>query len=142
MIDIILGRDALVAAWAKARHGMEFFPPSLAVGLAENGTLVGAIVFNNYTRSSIELSVAGETRAFTPRVVRWCFGYVFGQLGCARATLRTAKRKRRVRDLILRLGFRPEGKLRRYYGTDDAMMYGLLKDEAGRWLRPAHRKEQ
>lgn len=135
MIEIVVGQNALVIAWAKARHGLEFFPPCVAVGLAEGGALIGAIIFNNYTRSSIELSVAGETRAFTPRVVRWCFRYVFGQLGCVRATLRTAKRNRPVRDLILRLGFRPEGKLRRYYGTDDAMIYGLLREEAGRWWK-------
>jgi RimJ/RimL family protein N-acetyltransferase len=132
---ILLGHDPLVLAWIKARHGMEMFPPCVAVGISEGSDLIGAIVFNNFTGRNIEASVAGETRAFSPRVIRWCFQYAFGQLGCSRATLRTRKRATEVRHLIERMGFKPEGKMRRYYGDDDAMVYGLLREEAGRWFK-------
>jgi RimJ/RimL family protein N-acetyltransferase len=133
--EIVLGHDAVVLAWLKARHGMELFPPCVAVGISEGTELIGAVVFNNYTRTNIEASVAGETRAFTPKVIHFCFQYAFGQLGCSRATLRTRKRATEVRQLIERMGFRPEGKMRRYYGDDDAMIYGLLRQDAGRWFK-------
>lgn len=134
-MTIIYGRDKYILAWAREVYGFEFHPPCVTIGIAKDGELIGAVVFNNYTGPDIEASVMGEPRAFTPTVIRTCFRYAFQTSGCVRATLRTRKKNRKARELIERMGFRQEGCLKRYYGNDDAVIYGLLKEQAARWMR-------
>ena len=61
---------------------------------------------------------------------------VYGFLGCRRMGIVVRKTNKRMQRMAIRLGFTFEGKLRRYYGTEDGIVYSLLSDEAvalGHW---------
>jgi len=79
---------------------------------------------------------------------RWCtrktlyglLGYPFIQLKVRRITICTEKRNKKLRKLVAGvgskkgLGFKLEGNLRRGYPTDDCLIYGMLKEEAIKWI--------
>jgi RimJ/RimL family protein N-acetyltransferase len=61
------------------------------------------------------------------------FGYPFNQVGCRRLTATTEAKNQPVRAFLCHLGFREEGVIRQGFPTDDAVVYGMLRDEC-RWL--------
>ena len=128
-MDLVFGEDEMVARWAGERFGTVFSPPLRALGVKEAGEIRGALVFNDFNGANIECSVVGDTACWTAPVVSAAFRYAFDQCQCVRLTLRTRRRNKLVRKLIPRLGFRFEGVARRYYGDDDALVFGMLKEE-------------
>ena len=65
--------------------------------------------------------------------------YIFNQLGCVRVTARTQPDNTKARRMLESLGFKCEGIIRQGYGTKDMMVYGILQNEAMRWMK---RKEE
>lgn len=117
------------AVWAGERLGCTFTPPYEAVAILDDSDQIrGAVVFNDYADSNIEMTCVGRNW-LTPQVAHDLARYCFDTLKCHRVTMRTRKSKRDVRAMILRLGAKQEGTLRRWYGNEDAIIYGLLKDE-------------
>lgn len=98
------------------------------IGDWRDGIVVAVAGLSNWCGHDVEISLwsAGTLgRAFVRRVMR----YVFDELGCCRMTARVAE-PRSGHDLWPRLGFVLEGRLRKASnGTDDMMVYGLLKDD-------------
>lgn len=100
----------------------------------DTGLAEGAYVFNDRDADNIELSVYfGCVIPVTRNIIRTVFAYPFLQLGVGRVTARTRAGNLDVRKKIRRLGFKPEGRLRQYFPDDDAMLYGMLRDEC-RWI--------
>ena len=60
--------------------------------------------------------------------------YPFVQLDCQRATVIVRKKNKRSRKFVEWLGFRQEGCCRRGFKDDDAIIYGLLREEC-RWIK-------
>jgi RimJ/RimL family protein N-acetyltransferase len=137
---LLFGHDRELARWAAARiphMGADAdFGPCAALGVVgEDGRLLGAVVFSSYypRYRSIEISFAAASpRWLTLRLVRQILAYPFTQLDCIRVTAVTPKRERRARRFIEDFGFKREGLVRKGFGGDDAVVYGLLKAE---WLR-------
>lgn len=117
-----------IAAWLGERVGMTFKPPYSTLASFRDGRIEAACVFQSWTDNDIEVSVAADHVPLA--LVRAAGRYVFGQLGCSRATFRTHERNMRAQQALARLGALYEGRLRRYY-TDggDALVYGVLKEE-------------
>jgi hypothetical protein len=134
-VELLYGHDAVVIAWVERRYGFKFVPPCVALGIGDGSEIVGAVLWNDFSGPNIEGSCVGEARCFTRSIIREAFRYPFVQLGCQRVTVHIRRSNAKVRGLALRLGFRPEGLMRRYYGDDDAAVYGLLRAEAERWVR-------
>lgn len=131
---IIRNADKEVAAWAGHLLGTEFVPPYIAWGYTDRlGKLCGAVVMNDYADRNIELTFVGRFTSGTA-ISRNIASYCFRDLGCERITFRTRARNEAVRGLIKRTGAVQEGLLRRWYGDDDAALYGLLREEC-RFLR-------
>lgn len=88
--------------------------------------MVSGIVFNTYTRSDVHVTAAGS---IWPRgFVRDAGRYVFGKLGCCRATFTTEQPK--VVALVERLGGKVEGRLRDHFGPGrDGIVVGILKQD-------------
>jgi hypothetical protein len=129
---MIVVEDAAVVAWMERRLGVTLAPPLIARGfLTDDGRPLAAVVFNCYTRSDIELTVVAER--VTRGVLRYVAAYVFRQLGCRRATVRTRRRNRRAQKMALRCGFRFESVAKHYFPDDDAVVFRMLRDEC-RWL--------
>lgn len=96
------------------------------------GALVGGVVFNNYLPAygSIEASFAADRRDWLTRaVITAMLAYPFQQLGCQRLTAVTPRKAASARRFLEKFGFRREGLVRRGFGSDDAVISGLLRAE-------------
>lgn len=123
-----------LAKWAGEKFGAFFSPPATFIGLVNNGRIVCVSIFNDYTGDNVELSVAADG-IIPRRFLQFCAEYAFNQLGCNRVTARSRASNKRVASLAKRLGFEVEGRLRQFYGDEDAILYGLLRNEAGSVFR-------
>lgn len=139
-MQLVYGCDAQVAAWVEqlmpAFAGDDHFGVCTAIGIAEGSQLIAGAVFHNYRGHDIEISFAATDPRWASRQrIRAIFGYPFHQLGVVRLTTVTGRKNKRARKLDEGLGFKLEGVLRKGYdGQQDAMIYGLLREEC-RWIR-------
>lgn len=146
MILVIDKDPEILRQWIERRirlHIPAFDVPRDAqcIGIADDQRrLLGVAAFYNYSPrfQSIEVAFAADDpRAVTRAAIRAILSYPFRQLGCARVTSIVPKRLRHARRFNERLGFVLEGVARRGFLRDDAMIYGLLAEEAEHWLGPA-----
>lgn len=75
----------------------------------------------------------GEPRTLLGEVF---LGFPFRQLGAQRITLLVPAGNASARRFVRRFGFVEEGIARRGFLTEDAIVYGMLVEEAERWLAP------
>jgi len=107
--------------------------PFAAFGLVNgDDELVAGAVFNGYIKPSITLSIAAER--LTPAFMATIMGYAFRQCDCARITGAVEKKNRASRAFALHLGAKLEGCMRKASERGDVMIYGLLREDAGKWL--------
>jgi RimJ/RimL family protein N-acetyltransferase len=146
VIDLIYGQDQAVANWVQARlpEIRNGFGQYSAIGIIEDGRSIAGVVYHDYRRFSIQMSMASESPHWcSRRTLRALLGYPFLQLMVARITVCTAKHNKKLRSLVERLGFELEGKLRAGFdGQRDLLIYGLLRKDADRWITNAVRREE
>lgn len=137
-MNFVFGQDQAVANWVQQRLAGIYngFGQYTAIGLEEGGSLIAGVVYHDYRRFSIQISMASDTPRWCSRkTLRILLGYPFLQLNVARITACTAKNNNRLRSLVTRLGFKLEGTIRRGFdGNHDLLVYGLLKEEAAKWI--------
>ena len=133
--------DRRVADWVLARtplpqrKGFDAQPdyPLRGIGYEVEGDIVAGFIFMNHAPwlKNIEVGIALETKAPVLRgILKHAMIYPFVQLGCQRVTAYIPKRADKSRKLVQAVGFVEEGNIRHGFGTDDCMVYGLLKREA------------
>lgn len=116
--------DERVARFVSDRLGFALCPPYTCAGIERDGEIVAGCLFNCFQPPDIRVTAAGTgwTRGFLEAVGR----YVFGQLGCIRATFITEQP--RVVALAERLGGVVEGRMRDHFGEGrDGIVIGLLR---------------
>ena len=129
-----------LARWAAQRmpnfDGSVPWGPCYPIGFVRDGRLLAAAVYHNYTGHDIHLSGAADSQLWaTKPAIRMLFWYPFVDRGVRRVTTVTAKKNRRARRFNEKVGFRVEGTVRKGFdGRDDAIIYGMLREEADRWL--------
>lgn len=142
-MQLICGQDAAVAEWVRARiphMAGGGFGPCVAIGVAdEAGALVAGAVYHGYTAlpggGDIQMSMAADSAGWARRgVIRGLLHYPFEQAGCHRVTTITPFCNARALRINKGLGFEQEGRIRRGYGDDDAIIMGLMREDANRWL--------
>lgn len=132
---LIYGQDVALAKWAGDRLGIQNWGPARAIGVVRHGSLAAVAVFHQFRYPSIEISfVTADRRWATPQTVRGILRYPFVQLGCKRLTAITEVTNLPTRAFLCRLGFREEGIHPDTFETGDAVSYGLLREDAARWL--------
>lgn len=118
--------DERVARFVGESVGRIIYPPFTCMGIEVNGEVVGGIVFNCYTQTNIEGTIAGRgwTKGFLAEVGH----YLFDQLKVCRVTATTEQPK--IVRLVERLGGQVEGCLRDYFGPGrDGYVCGILASE-------------
>lgn len=141
---LLTQHDAEVADWVARRIPLlaskvarepfgQAFGPSTAIGvISEDGWLLGGVVYHGYDPDfrSIELSFASASPKWLTRpIIGQLLGYPFDQLGVARVSGATPKRSADARRFLEKFGFKREGVIRRGFGSDDAIISGLLRRE-------------
>lgn len=131
-MKLITDQHEKVAGWASRKLGIKFVQPFTAIGFEdEKGLPRGAVIFNDYTGENIEISIVG---LWTKKMFRIIGDYTFNQLKVNRVTARTRFDNHKVVSVMIRAGFRVEGKLRSYYPDGgDAVLFGMLRKECN-WL--------
>lgn len=131
-MKIVYDQPERFAAWAaeQLQMGGGFQPPYVVIGGAdENGEPVAAYVLNCLTEYDAEITTVGKGK-FTRGFWGVILAYTWGVLGCKRVTMRIRESNTPVIKLVTHFGAKAEGRLRKYYGTEDAIVFGLLKEEA------------
>jgi RimJ/RimL family protein N-acetyltransferase len=135
LIKPVFGDDANVARWVGERVGISDFGPCSAIGFVkDDNEPIAGVVFNNWHAPSDPGLIEATIASTSPR---WCnratlaviFGYVFNQVGCRRLTATTEAKNQPTRAFLCHLGFREEGVIRQGFPTDDAVVYGMLREE-------------
>ena len=138
MIQLIYGQDQAVANWVQARlpEIRNGFGAYSAIGVMDDDTSIAGVVYHDYRRHDIQLSMAADSPSWcNRRTLRALLGYPFNQLMVARITACTGKHNKRLRSMVERLGFQLEGRIRKGFdGTRDMLVYGMIRAEAERWI--------
>ena len=117
-----------------AHHLGGVFEPSpyskVIANLTNDGQIAAAVVYD-ITRCDAQMSVAsdGSRRWITKQFLRDVFLYPFVQLGLQRVTVMARESNHAALAMNLRLGFVPEGRLRKYFGDEDGILLGMLRSE-------------
>lgn len=116
------------AEWCGDRLGIVISGPHQSFGIARDGALFGAAVFQNWNHHDIDVAVAGIGASWPRAFLRRLGHYAFNELNCCRVTAYTrADNHRAVK--VLRKFATHEGTKRKGYGSCDALIFGILKEE-------------
>lgn len=139
MIELVYGQTDIVARFvAAAMKDPAFnrgFGNCTAIGVAENGDLIGGTVFHDYTPEAgvIEMSSAAVSpRWLQPKMIRAIFEYVFDQLQCQAVVMRVKESNRRMVRIAQKFGFRGV-LLPRLAGRDEGLWLFTMFDD--QWRR-------
>lgn len=117
--------------------GCRFQEPYTAFGFARTGHLIAGSVLNDYyPGGNIEWSHVGVLR---PQMLMFLCRFVFIELSATRVTAKTRRGNNVVSEMLGR-AMKYECTQRRYFGPtkdDDAIVYVLFREDAGKWLRRA-----
>lgn len=119
---ILLDCDEHVATWAYTTYNRFPVKADRAIGIVEDGKLIGAVIFSSYNSMNAELSYYGKNTA-TVGIIRAIARIALTDLRLARCTVIVPKRPSYLLRKLTRFGFRYEGVQRRYYGPTDASKF-------------------
>lgn len=129
--------------WAAARLGFTtVWPPEsrpLAV-VESDGTIHAVVVYNAFYDDACHMHIAtAKTRRWaTKATLETLFGYPFNKLGLRRVSAQIAASNVAAQVMALKLGFRFEGVMRNAINGQDAVLFGMLKEDC----RFIHHKQE
>lgn len=137
-----------VAHWTAERIpfvgvGENFGPCSTMGVLDSEGLMAAGAVYHAYRPAfrGLEISFAMRPGFYLSRsAISALLRYPFAELNCVRVTAVTPLKATSTRQFLEKLGFKREGVLRRAFGTDDAVVYGMLAKEWARSLFNVERR--
>lgn len=116
---LLLDCDAQVIAWAFQTYNKMPMHIDRAIGVVEDGLLVGAALFSSYNSVNAELSYYGKNTV-TVGIIRALSKIALYELRLARCTVIVPKRPSFLLKKLTKFGFRYEGVQRRHYGPTDS----------------------
>ena len=127
-----------------ARVGAASFGPAIVFVVASSpeprARILAAVVFHGFHAGyrTMEVSMASDTPLWAkPRHISTMLRYVFDTAGCKRLQAVVPRRgagPRRTNRFLKHIGFKFEGIGRCGFGTNDAVMLSMLREDAARWL--------
>jgi RimJ/RimL family protein N-acetyltransferase len=117
---LLMDCDEAVARWFFASFKSKNYSYDRAIGVVDDkGSLIGAILFQNWNGPNVELSYFGRN-TLTLGIIRCIARYALATFDLARLTVITSKRNRQFMKALQRIGFKVEGAQRCYYGKRDS----------------------
>lgn len=131
---IISQPKELIGAFVSVRQGCDqtmSWGNFNALGLIRDKSLIAGIVYNNFEAMNAEMHIGAVdgARWMTKAFLFAAFDYPFNQLGLRRVTARVKKKNERANSFVRNIGFTYEGEMRHFFARDDALIYGLLKED-------------
>lgn len=135
---LLYGHDRELSLWAGHRLGLNGpvrgVDPT-AIGVARQGKIVAVALYSNFQPPTIEVTFVTSTPRWASReMIKGILAYPFLQLKCKRVTAVTEECNGPARAFLERLGFRQEGVHPHAFPSGAGISYGLLRDDAERWL--------
>lgn len=121
MKDLLYGHDDKVAAWTQHTFNINPRRYEMAVGILENGQLVGSILWHAFRGHDIEISYYGPN-TMTLGIARHCARVAVDHFKVSRVTARTEKTNKMMTRGVRKIGFQYEGVV---HSNRDEVMYGL-----------------
>jgi RimJ/RimL family protein N-acetyltransferase len=132
---MIFGADDYLKQWAASRIGIEGFGPSVSIGVQRDGEIIAACVYHDLRGGQIEASIAASSPQWATRSVLYgLFAYPFIQVGANRLLVTCSEANDKAMKMNKQLGFVQEGRLRNLHGSDDAILWGMLRNEC-KWIK-------
>lgn len=136
---IVFGERERFGPWALEQIGYpdSWGPEFETIGVESDGGILAAAVFTDYVPGvSISLHLAGKAGALwaSPTFIASWFRFAFLQCRCRRVTATIAARNAKSRAFAEHIGFIYEGTVRHGLPDDDLRVYGILAEEASRWV--------
>ena len=104
------------------------------IGRIANGKLLGGVLFQNYTGSSIGVHVSGFADHWINRDMLWvCFHYPFVQLGCSKIFGQVPSTNSKALEFDLNLGFKEVARIEDVFPDGDLIVLAMKREEC-RWL--------
>jgi len=124
--------------------GTRFIPyVDISIGRVRDDDLLGGVVFNNYTKESIEIHSASFDDHWGSRdLIYVIFDYPFNQLGVKRLFGRVAEHNERAIRLNTKLGFKPVARIDGVYQHGIACIVMRMDREDCRFLGITPRRIQ
>lgn len=136
-MNLLYGENERVARFVASlipRCAERGFSENRAIGVTDNGTLVGGIVYHNWDPDSgvIELSAASTSRKWLTRPVLYgLFSYPFIGIGCQMVCNRTSEHNPHLLRIMRAYGF-SEYRIPRLLGRNEAAHFFTLTEEQWR----------
>lgn len=100
----------------------------------QDGKLLGGVVYNRFTHSSIAMHTGGFTPNWLNREFLWlAFHYPFEQLGVGRVFIMINEKNDHSLHFALKLGFEVETRIRKVYPDGDQIVLVMERHQC-RWL--------
>ena len=136
MKRIIVGDKQRVADWVSKKIGCNKWQVDFeAIGLEQNGQLVGGVVFDNYVeKTRCSTHVAGEGKCWLNReFLKVVFDYIFRQLGCKVIVASIKSHNMAALHFSKRIGFDEAGRVENGAPNGDLVVLQLPVAKC-RWL--------
>ena len=138
-MELVLDRQNMIAGWVCRGLGFDtsWLGPNFTVGIAEEGRMLGGVIFNDWRPGTdVWWTIYTESPRWCSRkVLRYLFFKAFEEMGCRRISLLVDVTNGRCLKLVRRLGFKCEGRLRRFREDGkDCYIFGMLKSEC-KWRK-------
>lgn len=102
------------------------------VGFAKNNKMLGGLIYSGYRpETDVWWTIYTEDKTWCNRyLLKFAFGVAFHDLKCRRINILVSKSNKACLKMVLRMGFKIEGRLRKYRENgEDAYILGILKEE-------------
>lgn len=133
--------DQRVGQWVASRiphvRSVDGFGQYRSLGIFDKADILAGVVFHDFNPvyRNCQVSMAADTPRWASRtVIAKLMAYPFEQLGCERVTTIIPARSARTLRFNHGIGFKMEGLCRKGFGDDDAVIMGLLKEDAPQWM--------
>lgn len=117
-----------ITEWCGDRLGTVMSGPHQSFGIVRNGEVIGGCVFQNWNQHDIDVAVVGIGASWPRAFLRRLGHYAFEELKCCRVTAITRSDNARAVRVLNKFATY-EGTKRKGYGTCDALIFGILKEE-------------
>lgn len=126
---IVLEPQVVLCEAVERALGIQLLGERTAIGVAGDDGIRGVLAFDKISSTDCEMHAAGQRGFITRGLLRAAGRWMFEGWEVGRVTIRIPERNTYLIEIAERFGFKPEGRQRKLYGTDDAVVLGLLASE-------------
>lgn len=132
--------DGLIGEWVSRRTGGSWIKgQGTGLGKLVDGKLVAGVLYENYSGTNVVSHIAGEGNWADRYFLGVIFQYPFWGLKVNRITAPVCESNQKSIDLLTKMGFNLEAKLRGATSKGDLLLYVMFKDEC-KYLRGKYGK--